>query len=354
MKSTVPLKIQFHRFINDHELIIFTLTVLVLCLLTYWVAVALPVLIVAILLAYLLDNIVTRLHSMGCPYQFAVTSTLLMCLLSLILLLLLGVPKLTAQLSNFAVQLPTIIPKFQLWLDNKLSALPFEEHFDSTVMLQPVIDWLSSLSENIVSTTFTNVFGIFTLMVYAVMLPLLLYFLLTDKQRIFAWTRKFVPESQMFNDLKEALHEQFGAYVRGKIIEGMIIFALSFISFSLLGVKYAFALSVAIGLSVIIPFVGAIAVTIPVVLAGLIQFGGASELWWLLGIYAVIQALDGQILVPLLFSEIVKIHPVAILVAILFFGSIWGIWGVFFAIPLASLIKSVISVVNRQLSVKQV
>ena len=59
--------------------------------------------------------------------------------------------------------------------------------------------------------------------------------------------------------------------------------------------------------------------------------------------YAVIQVLDGNVLVPLLFSEAVNLHPVAILLAVLFFGGIWGVPGVFFAIPLATLVKAVIN-----------
>jgi putative permease len=58
-------------------------------------------------------------------------------------------------------------------------------------------------------------------------------------------------------------------------------------------------------------------------------------------VYGFIQFLDGNLLVPLLFSEVVNLHPVAIIVAVLFFGGIWGFWGVFFAIPLATLVKAV-------------
>jgi putative permease len=63
----------------------------------------------------------------------------------------------------------------------------------------------------------------------------------------------------------------------------------------------------------------------------------------LFAVYVVIQGLDGNVLVPLLFSEAVNLHPVAIILAILFFGGIWGLWGVFFAIPLATLIKAIIN-----------
>ena len=96
------------------------------------------------------------------------------------------------------------------------------------------------------------------------------------------------------------------------------------------------------GLSVIIPYIGAALVTIPVVVVGYFQWGFTSEFYYLVIVYLVIQGLDGNVLVPLLFSEAVNLHPVAIILAVLFFGGIWGLWGVFFAIPLATLIKAVI------------
>ena len=57
---------------------------------------------------------------------------------------------------------------------------------------------------------------------------------------------------------------------------------------------------------------------------------------------------DGNVLVPILFSEAVNLHPVAIITAVLFFGGIWGFWGVFFAIPLATLVHAVINAWPRQ------
>ena len=64
---------------------------------------------------------------------------------------------------------------------------------------------------------------------------------------------------------------------------------------------------------------------------------------WLMLAYLIIQALDGNVLVPLLFSEVVNLHPVAIIFAVLVFGGLWGFWGVFFAIPLATLFKAVVT-----------
>jgi putative permease len=89
-------------------------------------------------------------------------------------------------------------------------------------------------------------------------------------------------------------------------------------------------------------------VTIPVLMVAWFQWGWVSEFAWLAAVYFTIQALDGNVLVPLLFSEVVNLHPVAIIISILVFGGLWGFWGVFFAIPLATLVKAILSAWPRQ------
>jgi putative permease len=102
-------------------------------------------------------------------------------------------------------------------------------------------------------------------------------------------------------------------------------------------------LAVIVGLSVIIPYVGAAAATLPIALIAYFQWGFSYDFLYVMAAYAVVQFLDGNLLVPLLFSEIVNLHPIAIITAVLVFGSIWGIWGVFFAIPLATLVQAVLN-----------
>jgi putative permease len=101
------------------------------------------------------------------------------------------------------------------------------------------------------------------------------------------------------------------------------------------------------GLSVIIPYVGAIAVTIPIFFIAYFQWGITSYFWYIVIIHLLIQILDGNVVVPILFSDAVNLHPLAILISILFFGTIWGIWGVFFAIPLAVLMNTLLNIWPR-------
>ena len=137
---------------------------------------------------------------------------------------------------------------------------------------------------------------------------------------------------------------QLGNYIRGKFVEVFILGATSYITFATLDLNYAVLLAVFMGLQVIIPYVGATLVTFPVLGVAFFQWGlNGDEFMYIAIAYTIIQTIDGIVLVPLLFSEAVNLHPAAIIVAILFFGGLWGFWGVFFAIPLATLVKAVTS-----------
>jgi putative permease len=137
---------------------------------------------------------------------------------------------------------------------------------------------------------------------------------------------------------------QIGNYIRGKFNEIIIVGSVSFVVFQLMGLNYAPLLAMLVGVSVIIPYIGAAVVTLPIAFVAYFQWGLSSDFVWLMIWYAVIQFLDGNVLVPILFSDAVNLHPVAIISAILVFGGMWGFWGVFFAIPLATLVKALINV----------
>ena len=145
------------------------------------------------------------------------------------------------------------------------------------------------------------------------------------------------------NRIAAEMDLQMANYIRGKFAEFLLIGITSYIFFAVFGLEYAALLAFLVGLSVIVPYLGLIAVTFPVVIIAYLQFGWSAPFLYIVLGYAVIQGLDGLILVPLLFSEVVNLHPIAIITAVLVFGSWWGLWGVFFAIPLATLVKAIMT-----------
>jgi putative permease len=203
---------------------------------------------------------------------------------------------------------------------------------------------IGDLGQALLTRSVASIPGILTVLVYMILIPMLVFFFLKDKQQLLTWSSGFLPrERPLLRHIWGEMNMQFANYARGKVVEIIVVGAVSYVAFTWIGLNYAALLGLAVGLSVIIPYIGAAIVTLPVVIVGFFQWGLGSEFYTLCAVYLIVQVLDGNVLVPLLFSEAVNLHPVAIILAVLFFGGIWGLWGVFFAIPLATMIKAIIN-----------
>lgn len=334
----------FRRYFNDPQVIILAVLLLlgfgIILLMGRMLA---PVL-VSLVLAYLLEGLVGRLERWHVPRLLGVTLVVLGSVLIFALVLFGMVPQLSHQLTQLFQQLPVMISEGQALL------LRLPEQYPGFITEQQVVDIMAGLRKEITnlghhvfSLSLASVFNVIAVIVYMILVPVLVFFFLKDKQRIFDWIASYLPRerglsAQVWHDV----NAQVANYVRGKVWEILIVGAASYITFSFMGLQYALLLATLVGLSVIIPYIGAAVVTIPIALVAYFQWGLSAQFAYVLIAYGVIQALDGNVLVPLLFSEVVDLHPVAIIVAVLVFGGIWGLWGLFFAIPLATLVQAVL------------
>ncbi|MDX1604566.1 MAG: AI-2E family transporter [Candidatus Competibacterales bacterium] len=297
-----------------------------------------------LVLAYLLEGPVQYLQQWRLSRRWAVLIVFAVFSAFLVFLVLGLLPPLSYQLSQLVRQLPNMVVKGQDLLMNLPEEYPtFISKQQVTELIDGIRADVGTLGQYVVSWSLASVVSLITLAIYLFLVPLLVFFFLKDKEALLRWFLSFMPRDYTLS--KQVWHEvdlQMGNYVRGKFIEIIIVWSASFLTFTLLGLQFAMLLGMMVGLSVIIPYIGAAVVTIPVALVGLFQWGFGQDFVWLMIAYAVIQALDGNVLVPLLFSEVVDLHPIAIIVAVLVFGGVWGFWGVFFAIPLATVVQAVL------------
>lgn len=300
---------------------------------------------VALVIAYLLDWPVSKLMKMGSSR--IVSSTIVMLLFSgVVISIIIGIiPVLWQQLSNFVQDLPSMVEQgktYLLTLPSNYPELVNPEQIKT--ILSSVESHIVTIGQTVLSTSLNSLKNVVAWLVYLILVPLLVFFMLKDKQVLLSGFEQFIPkERKLISQVWQEMNQQIMNYIRGKIFEILIVGSTTFITFTILDLRYAALLGTLVGFSVLIPFVGAALVTIPVALVALFQFGVGSEFWYVIIAYGVIQALDGNLLVPLLFSEAVDLHPVYIIVAVLFFGGLWGFWGVFFAIPLASLVRALLN-----------
>ena len=301
--------------------------------------VLLPV-IISIVIAFLLNGFMTTLIKYNMSQKLSLSITLIV-FFGFYLSLFMALPSIGTEINNLLQNLPIIVSSFQqnlIEMNNYFS----EEEIDQ--IFANLSNQISVLLSSALGQLAGTISLMFNAILYAIMIPLMVFFFLKDKSTLLPIASIILPKENGFmQSVFAEMNDQLFNYVTGKFIEMLLVASASYILFAFLGLPYAVLIAILVGLSVIIPIFGAILVTIPVVLIGLYEWGLSENFYWLLGFYLLIQILDGNVLVPILFSTRNNLHPVVIIIAVLFFGGIWGFWGLFFAIPLATFVKAIIN-----------
>ena len=332
------------KFSDPDAAMLLILILISSALLLLWGDMLMPV-IVAAVIAYLLDWPVTQLNRVGLGRSPAVGLVLLCFILIMVLLGIGLVPVVTKQSVSLAQELPTIWQNAQSWLLTLPDKYPEYVQFSHIYeMMEGANQRLVDFGEQALSASIGSITSVAALLIYFILVPLMVFFMLKDKQYFTDSISRILPkERRLIAQVGNEMNVQIANYIRGKVIEIIIVGAVSCVTFAIMDLRYALLLGVLVGLSVLIPYIGAAVVTIPVGVVAMFQWGISPEFWYLMIAYGIIQALDGNLLVPILFSEAVSLHPLYIIIAVLFFGGLWGFWGVFFAIPLATLVKAVVT-----------
>lgn len=337
------VKSWFDQYFSDEEaVILFILIGAGLAFVVFWGDILAPV-IASVILAYVLQGLVTYLRSKGVNKVVAVYLSYLFFLGTVLGFFFSILPLVWRQLTSLIKDMPIIVTKL------KKLVFSLQEEYSTIITLQELDTIIQNLTAEvanfgqwILSQSLEGLPVFITAMIYLIVVPILVFFFIKDKDRILSSLVGFLPKNRrLMNQVWDEMNRQFANYVRGKVVEITLVGGCTYIGFIFMSLNYSALLAILVGLSVVIPYIGAILVTIPVTMIALFQFGLSDAFYYVMFIFLIIQLIDGNVLVPLLFSEVVNLHPTLIIISVLFFGGIWGVWGVFFAIPLATMIKAV-------------
>ena len=332
------------RFSDPHVVSLIVVLVFLFLIIYFFNKILLPVFI-AIVLSYLLDTPVNFLYRKGIPRTFAVIIVLLIFLLVVLACFMILVPLVWQQ----SISLITNIPNMLNFANKFLTSLP--EHYPELIdvglfdsIIQGITSRVVQTGNSLLQFSIVSLFGLVSVAINAVLVPIMMFFFLKDKAKIWGYCSRILPKNRgVLNKVAAEMDTQIANYIVGNVLHILILGISVYIPFWFFGLDYGLLLAVIVGLSVLIPYIGIIISSIPVILIALFQWGISPEFGCLIFFYVLIQALDGNLLVPCLFSEKLNLHPLVIILAVIVFGGLWGFWGIFFAIPLATLVKAIIN-----------
>lgn len=334
----------YERYFSEEEAIIFTVLLILFFTVMMTMGSIIAPMLWSLVITYMLQGLVNSMDRLHVPHHLAVYGVYFVFLGLTVLVMLFALPFAWNRLSAFIRDMPAITDQ----LRSLLLLLP--ERYPDVFTVEQVQGWMTDMQaevlvygQTLLSNSVSSVTRVVTWIVYSVLVPIMVFFMLKDAEKLLNWLETWLPEKRpLMAQVWHEMNDQLANYIRGKALQILIVGTVTWIVFALLGLNAAPVLAVVIGISVIIPFVGATVVLVPLFLAGFLQWGFSGELLQVMLAYLAIHLIDANILVPLIFSETVNLHPIAIIVAILVFGGLWGVWGVFFAIPLATFIKAII------------
>ena len=333
----------FRRIFSNEETVVFFIIIIsTLILFSFFIEVLTPF-IISIIVAYLLVGLQKKIETYGVTPRISTIIAFSIFIIVGAAMFTWLIPLLYVQLQSFVLDIPRIFNEFLNFVSTIPAAFPDLVNSDQiSVFFQAVSSELSSITQNIVKSSISGIQSTITVLLYIILFPILVYFFLFDRKNIIEGCLRIIPgDRAMLSQVWSEMDVQLSNYVRGKVLEIFIVGVAASILFASFGLNYGALLAVLVGLSVLIPYVGAFSITIPIVIIGLLQFGLGTQFYLLIGFYLLLQFPDGNLLVPIIFSEAVKLHPIVIILAVFIFGSMFGFWGVFFSIPLATFIKAV-------------
>ncbi|MDI2594382.1 AI-2E family transporter [Pseudomonas sp. N3-W] len=338
------------RYFSDEEAVVLAVLLFLAFTAVLTLGGMLAPVLAGMVLAYLMQGLVVTLERLRLPGAAAVGLVFALFMGLLLVFIVIVVPLLWHQLITLFNELPGMLAKWQsllLLLPERYPHLVSDEQV--LLAIDAARGEIGKFGQWALTFSLSSLPLVVNIMIYLVLVPILVFFFLKDREMIGRWVSGYLPrERALITRVAEEMNRQIANYIRGKVIEIIICGGVTYIAFVALGLNYAALLALLVGISVVVPYVGAVVVTVPVLLIALFQWGWSDQFIYLMAVYGVIQTLDGNVLVPLLFSEAVNLHPVAIICAVLLFGGLWGFWGVFFAIPLATLFKAVLDAWPRK------
>ena len=298
----------------------------------------------AFILAYALRPVCLWLERHRIPRALAALLSMLIGLGLIFFVFSLLISLLKYEIPLIKSQLPEWIANTQTWLGPKLAELHMNIDWSTLKanvthkITEHINDNADALMNSTINTVLVSGSSVIAGFVNAVLIIFVMFYLLIDWDHFFALIKKIVPVRAQDTVYHLAMHTDglLSQYLRGMLIVISIMSIFYSAGLSLIGVKGAAALGVFTAIMIVIPYVGiTIGLTLST-LSALLQFGPGTEILGVLVLFGLGQFIEGFFLTPRLVGERIGLHPVGVLFALLFFGKLFGFFGVLLALPISA------------------
>ncbi|MFH0733134.1 MAG: AI-2E family transporter [bacterium] len=296
---------------------------------------------ISILIALIFNPIVNRLERFGIKRAFAVLLVFVLVGASISVSMSFLLPKLVNQLETISNNLSqekinVMVAQFQNYLHHYI---PFIKNIDIN---KNITEFLTKIIYNAISNLSTILTSIFSVIALIVIIPFMTFFILKDTKQIFKGLLNIMPNRyfEMSYWVLIKTGEHLGRFVRGWILDAVLVGTMVAIVLSFLGVQNSISIGFVAGIGHLIPYFGPLIGGVPAIIISLIQFGDFTMLPSILVSFLLIYTIDNGFIQPNIYSKSTDIHPLFIIVLIIMGNQFLGVVGMLLAVPIATVAKT--------------
>lgn len=301
--------------------------------------------IVAIIIAYILNPFVKFFERKGINRLYSIMIVYLIIILSIAILIIGIFPSTIKQIKTLFEILPDIVRNFINYTENLRDNL-----FNNVPTINNWIDGVNThllKIANVIASSFLTwiadmIVGVRTLIaivIQLILIPVITFYLLLEKDKIFDVIGEKTPERyktfliRLWTEVDEAL----SMFVRGRIIMAIFVGVATMIYLAIFGIEFALVIGIITCVADIIPYVGPFLGFIPAVLLAL--FKGPITAFWVGALFCIVQWIENNILGPKILGDSTGMHPLIVLLLLITGGGMFGVVGMIFSVPIASAIS---------------
>ena len=306
----------------------------------YWASSVLVTLLVAVLMAYFLDPLVTFLETLRVPRALG---SLFVVIVSLALLMVLTW-SLIERVDQFGEDWPNYRAPLHAAADAVQKRLDiFEARVSELEPGKKAGERIVEVAEShpVRNAIFARLSSLYSFMLAATFVPFLLFFMLAAKRQVWHATMQLFPATertrvkQTLSDVTHVLR----SYVIGTALVGLILVIASWLFFWGIGLEFPFLIALVSGILNLVPYLGVVMALMPPLLIGLKQFHSVGPFIGIFAMLVFFHVVTANLLIPALVGWRIRLNALALTVSLLFWGWLWGAMGLILAIPITAVIK---------------
>lgn len=318
---------------------------------------ALEPLLISFALAYLTYPIIHKLEKKGVNRIIAVTLIFVLLTAGIIFSFMAVLPRMISDTGSFLKELPDNSAKALIMVDTFASNVGLELNISENGIDGLIKQQVSRLSADAVgkitgtvSGFFSNILKWMLAVLNILLIPLFFFFMIYDYEKVKEEIKSYIPLKYipLAQNYMGRINRILSGYIRGKLVVALILGLLYGAGLYAIGLKFGFVIGFAAGVLSIIPYVGSLIGFVAAVVMGLAYYEGIGLLIGIGVVFTVAQLLESYIITPHLVGNSVGLSAFVIILAIIIGGNLMGVMGIFIAIPVAAILKEVLTDLRKE------